>query len=141
MAVFLSDAEAKMSVYILHLPWPPSVNSANNFGKKGYYPSAEKKAFFRDADTLYYAQRPRWFVKGPFTYHLTLNRAKRSPTMDGDNRTKYPLDFLQRVGLIENDKLAEAGSWLWGECEHGSMLSVFPYVHRVSDPSQDNEGH
>lgn len=119
--------------FFLHLPWPPSINSANNYGSKGYFPSKEKKAFFRDADGMYYEQRPRWFVKGPFTYHLTLSRKMRSATMDGDNRAKYPLDFLQRVGLIENDKLAEGGSWSWGDCLHGAMISVFPV--RVASPS------
>ena len=124
--------------FLLHLPWPPSVNDANRFGKRGYYPSNAKQAFFRDADAMYYEQKPRWFVKGPFKYHLILNEKMRTSTMDGDNRAKYPLDFLQRVGLIENDKLAEGGSWSWGDCEHGAMISVFPVPHRVSSNSKDD---
>lgn len=121
---------------VLHLPWPPSVNSANNFGSKGYYPSTEKKKFFRDADALFLTQKRSLngrMVEGPFTYHLILNRDLRPATGDGDNRIKYPLDFAQRVGLIENDKLAEGGSWSWGSCEHGAMLSIHPVNHRVSD--------
>ncbi len=115
---------------ILHLPWPPSVNSANNYGRKGYYPSDEKKKFFRDADALFLAQKrdlSAHRVKGPFTYHLILNRDLRGPLSDGDNLIKYPLDFAQRVGLIENDKLAEGGSWSWGSCEYGAMLSIHPF--------------
>lgn len=119
---------------VLHLPWPPSVNGANKFGKKGYYPSVEKKKFFEDADVLYMAQRRALgFIKGPFTYHLVLNRELRHPLSDGDNRAKYPLDCAQRFGLIENDKLAEGGSWSWGSCEHGAMLSIHPVNHRVPE--------
>lgn len=114
---------------ILHLPYPPSVNEANKFSKRGYYPSNAKRDFFRDADALFLAQKRALGslrVEGAFTYHIILNRSQRGPLSDGDNLVKYPLDFAQRVGLIENDKLAEAGSWSWGECEHGAMLSIHP---------------
>jgi hypothetical protein len=88
---------------ILHLPWPPSVNSANNYGSKGYYPSKEKQAFVRDAGVLFLTQKRALSgqkIEGPFTYHLTLNRALRHPLADGDNRGKYPLDCAQKFGLI-----------------------------------------
>lgn len=114
---------------VLHLPWPPSVNSANNFGRKGYYPSKEKESFFKEADGLFLTQKRSLSgmkVSGPFTYHLILNCNLRGPLDDGDNRAKYPLDCAQRFGLIENDKLAEGGSWSWGPCEHGAMLSIHP---------------
>ena len=110
---------------ILHLPWPPSVNSANRYGKKGYFPSKEKKQFFNDADALYMMQaRNLGFVKGRFTYHLVLNEKHRHPLSDGDNRCKYPLDYAQKVGLIENDRFAQGGSWSWRSCEYGAMLSI-----------------
>src|SRR5437868_6409848 len=97
---------------ILHLPWPPSINSTNKFGSRGHYPSAEKQKFFREAEKLYLMQkRALGCVAGKFTYHLTLNRDLRAPLDDGDNRGKYALDFAQKIGLIENDKLAEGGSW------------------------------
>jgi Holliday junction resolvase RusA-like endonuclease len=114
---------------VLHLPYPPSVNSANGFGRKGYYPSKEKTKFFSDADALFLSQkRGLGRVSGKFTYHLILNREMRHGNADGDNRAKYPLDYAQRVGLIDNDKLAEAGSWSWGSCEHGAMLSIHPIM-------------
>ena len=117
---------------VLHLPFPVSANDANKF-KRGtgtsYYPSSKKTKFFADANDLYMTQKRVLAgskVEGPFTYHLILNRAQRRPLSDGDNLCKYPLDFAQRVGLIENDKLAEGGSWSWGECEYGAMLSIHP---------------
>jgi hypothetical protein len=119
---------------ILHLPYPPSVNDANKFGRKGHYPSNDKVAFFREADCLFLTQKRALMgqkVEGPFTYHLTLNRALRHPLADGDNRGKYPLDCAQKFGLIENDKLAEGGSWSWGSCEFGAMLSIHPVPNRV----------
>jgi hypothetical protein len=114
---------------VLHLPFPPSVNEANKFSKRGYYPSNAKRDFFRDADALFLTQKRALSglkVDGPFTYHVVLSRAQRGPLADGDNRLKYPLDYAQRVGLIDNDKFAEGGSWSWGECEHGAMLSIHP---------------
>lgn len=127
-----------MQTVVLHLPWPPSVNDANKFSRKGYYPSDDKKKFFVDAHALYLMQKRSLGgqkITGPFTYHLILNRAQRGPLADGDNRIKYPLDYAQKVGLIENDKLAEGGSWSWGACEYGSMLSIHPVSNRVPDAS------
>jgi hypothetical protein len=127
---------------VLHLPYPPSVNDANKFGRRGYYPSTEKENFFREADGLFLTQKRALNglrVDGKFTYHLVLNRALRHPLADGDNRCKYPLDFAQRVGLIKNDKLAEGGSWSWGECEHGAMLSIHPVNVASASPEAKDD--
>jgi Holliday junction resolvase RusA-like endonuclease len=120
--------------FVLELPWPPSVNDANRIGKNRktgkpqMFGNPEKLKFIREADILYLMQkRHTSFVAGEFTYHITLNEQMRGPTMDGDNRGKYVLDFLQRVGLIENDKLAHGGSWSWGACEYGCRIIVKPY--------------
>lgn len=134
-----------MSTLLLHLPWPPSVNAATRVGrskttgKPVVYSSQEKKKFFRDADVLCLATRPRGFVKGPFTYHLTLNRDLRHGNADGDNRQKYCLDYAQAIGLIENDKFAEGGSWSWGTCEYGALLSIRP-VSVASASSEASQG-
>lgn len=132
-----------MSIF-LHLPFPPSSNHAARAGKNPrtgktqFYSSDEKKQFIKDADALYYQQKPSGCVKGPFTYHLILNEDMRHGNADGDNRGKYCLDYLQRVGLIENDKLAEGGSWQWGPCEYGAMISIVP--HRVPEVTGSRKG-
>ena len=102
--------------FILHLPFPPSLNSTNRFGKNKrtgrvqYFPGKDKEAFFAEADGLFLTQkRGLERVAGPFTYHLTLNESLRHGNSDGDNRQKYALDYLQRAGLITNDKLAMGG--------------------------------
>ncbi|MCX7320420.1 MAG: hypothetical protein NT113_13335 [Hyphomicrobiales bacterium] len=121
-------------MFVLEMPFPPSVNDANRIGKSRktgkvvVFGDKGKLKFLKDADALYMAQQRRLsFVGGPFTYHITLNEKMRKPAMDGDNRGKYVLDYLQRVGLIENDKLAEGGSWSWGPCEFGCSVIVKPY--------------
>lgn len=132
---------------ILHLPFPPSVNASSRIGKsktsgKSFiFSSPEKRRFLKDADALYYVQsKGLQCVKGKFTYHLILNETMRHGNADGDNRQKYALDFAQRVGLIENDKLAEGGSWAWGPCLHGALLSIHP-VASCPVASQDAAGN
>jgi hypothetical protein len=129
----------------LHLPFPPSVNIANRVGRNKttgkpiVYSNRVKNKFFADAELLYLSQARKLVgIPGPFKYHLVLNEDLRHGNADGDNRQKYCLDFLQRVGLIENDKLAEGGSWVWGPCEFGAMISVYS-VNRVSETSGDAE--
>lgn len=125
---------------VLHLPFPVSENDANKFSKRGYYPSAAKEQFWKDANSLYMTQKRSLMgqkISGAFTYHLILNRGWRGSTKDGQNYDKYVLDFAQKMGLIENDKLAEGGSWSWGHCEFGAMLSIHPVNHRVSEKSKE----
>jgi hypothetical protein len=115
------------SVTILHLPYPPSSNAVTRFGKRGVYSASCKKDFFAQADGLQQTLGPLPpMVEGPFTYHIVLNRKHRHHSADGDNRCKYVLDYAQRIQVIENDRLAEGGSWSWGTCEHGAMLSIHP---------------
>lgn len=127
-------------MFVLEMPFPPSVNDANRIGKSRrtgkvvVFGDKGKSQFLKDADALLLMQQKNVkFVRGPFTYHITLNEKMRGPTMDGDNRGKYVLDYLQRVGLIENDKLAEGGSWSWGPCEFGCNVIVKPHVRESKD--------
>src|SRR5687768_2037884 len=104
-----------MTAIYLALPFPPSVNDAIDLGKSKStgkivaFESPSKRTFIRQADGMFLQQKRALAgqtIDGPFVYHLTLNEALRSPAMDGDNRQKYALDYLQRVGLITNDKFA-----------------------------------
>ena len=71
-------------------------------------------------------------IKGNFTYHIVLaesdRKTKNGRSRDGDNFLKAPLDLLQAHGLIENDSLADAGSWSWGPLDPGTC---FIRVHQV----------
>lgn len=140
----------------LQIPFPPSVNNATRVGrskatgKSVVFSSPEKRRFFAEADA-YFLQQKRSLaglkIAGPFTYHLTLNESLRTPLMDGDNRQKYAIDYLQRVGLIANDKWAQGGSWAWGPCDAPAVIGVWPYdpatkevcIRRVSTTQAERE--
>ncbi len=136
--------------FVINLPFPPSLNSANNLGRDGQgnvrvFSSPAKTAFFKDADGMFWEQKKHLRpVRGRFTFHITLNEKDRNPLSDGDNRGKYVLDYLQRVDLIDNDKLAQSGSWSWGPCEFGCQVIVKEYdpsINRVPETSKTESAH
>ena len=75
-------------------------------------------------------------VEGHFNYDIILSSESRRSNADGDNRTKVVLDFLERVGLIENDCLADGGSWKWGSADKG-MCKV--YVWKVAGNERERK--
>lgn len=111
----------------LCLPFPVSTNALWRHGKGKTYISPKYKAWKDAALVAYLSHEPneRRKVNGHFAYHITLDERKRKQARDGDNRGKCVLDFLQYVGVIEDDKLADSGSWSWGPVE-GCMVRVFP---------------
>lgn len=115
----------------LYLPFPPTLNHTNGLGvsksgKPYVYSKQNLKKFKADAHVMYLQQRKKCGepIRGYFTYHVVLDQAQRSPVMDGQNRDKYVLDFLQDVGLIENDKLSDGGGWTWGPV-NGCLVRVY----------------
>lgn len=108
----------------LTLPFPPSANRIWRTGKGRTYLNPKYKAWKDEAFACYLQQKKvaGHPIAGHFTYHITLDEKKRKVARDGDNRNKAPLDFLQSVGLIEDDKLADAGSWSWGPIEPGTCF-------------------
>jgi Holliday junction resolvase RusA-like endonuclease len=147
----LLDEREKWAIF-LRIPMPPSVNAATRVGrskstgKSVVFSSPEKRKFFAEADAYFLQQKSSLMgqkIDGPFQYHLTLNEALRHGNSDGDNRGKYALDYLQRVGLIKNDKYAQGGSWKWGPCDAPAIIAVGPYEvesHRVSSTKETAEG-
>lgn len=132
-----------MNAIYVGLPFPPSVNDSvevgrsRKTGKAMAFSTDAKRAFVKEADGMFLQQKRALAgrkIEGLFTYHLTLNRDLRGATMDGDNRQKYALDYLQRVGIISNDKFAEGGSWAWGPCEYPALIGVFPFDPDVKEP-------
>ena len=109
----------------LTLPFPVSSNRIWRNGNGRTYISPQYRAWKDQAYVAYIQQRKTVGspVEGNFTYHIILDEKKRKQARDGDNRGKVVLDFLQSVGLIVDDKLADAGSWSWGPVE-GCMVRV-----------------
>lgn len=117
----------------LTLPFPPSANRLWRTGKGRTYLDPKYKDWKDEAFACYLQQKRAAGqpIKGHFTYHLTLDEKKRKVARDGDNRNKAALDFLQSVGLIEDDKLADGGSWSWGPVEPGTCF-IRVYQRRAS---------
>lgn len=130
-----------MTSFTIELAFPPSLNDYwkpkrhHESGKAQFYSSRAKKAFERKAGMQYLLQkRGLERVTGAFRYHVTLNSEHRNALADGDNvSSKAILDFLQYVRLIENDKLAEGGSWEWGVCAGGCRVRVWSVESTVSN--------
>jgi Holliday junction resolvase RusA-like endonuclease len=121
-------------VITLHLPFPPTSNHTNGIGRRKdgtpyVYSNKSLKQFQADAKVMYLQQRKSCGtpIEGHFTYHIVLDQSRRAVARDGQNREKYVLDFLQDVGLIKNDKLADGGSWSWGPID-GCLVRAFKTV-------------
>lgn len=127
------------------LPFPPTINHAKGIGRRKdgssfmYLNDAPRK-FKADAQVAFLMQRKQCGepIIGNFTYHIVLDEKRRKVARDGDNRGKYVLDFLQSVGLIENDKLADGGSWSWGPVE-GCFVRVYPKLNVTAEGRSANE--
>ena len=112
----------------LSLPFPVSTNRLWRGTGRRVRLSDEYKAWKEEAGWFIQQQKigAGTPVKGNFTYHIVLaeseRKAKNGAARDGDNFLKAPLDLLQAHGLIENDNLADAGSWSWGPVDPGTCF-------------------
>lgn len=121
------NARAKINA-ALALPMPPSVNAIwrsrrGHNGKPSFYLDRRYEIWKRACDNLVLAMgkhKPK--VKGRFAVIITLNEAKRRG--DADNRAKATMDFLQRAGVIENDKLADSVTIKWGYAPEGCRVEL-----------------
>lgn len=96
---------------MIHLPYPPSVNSIwKPTGKGGIYKDAKAKAWATEAGWLVRASGVK--VRGPFIFSLTAYRPDKR-ARDIDNLAKVVLDALQAGGAIENDSLCQAVVMRW----------------------------
>jgi Holliday junction resolvase RusA-like endonuclease len=120
-------AEDDAWAIVLDLPRPPSVNRMmQKLGNK----SPQVKAWTAEADYQFYAARaarrgtPREIVpvKGLFEARFIFQRSSRRG--DIDNRVKPLLDWLQRVGLIENDAMCERLVEEWGQAPLGVRVRL-----------------
>lgn len=117
---------------ILTLPFPPSINALWTRPRSGApYRSKEYRSWIGAAEAAYLMQkRAVKAIKGTFRYHVTLDArrwthdaAGRKRPSDGDNReAKAVLDFLQKMGVIENDHLCSGGSWSWGAADGCTII-------------------
>lgn len=93
----------------LALPYPVSVNKVWGYGKGRVFRSPEYKAWLAEANVAWLQQKNRLIVKkvsGP--YMLLLEAiAPDNRHRDVGNLEKGVSDFLQMIGVVSNDRLAE----------------------------------
>lgn len=102
-----------MTAMTYRLPMPPSVNKLySNVPGKGRVLTARYRTWRRAAMNELLTQ-PRERIEGPVTLRLLLPRAKRKG--DASNRFKAVEDILVHMGLIDDDRFVESGSFAWAD--------------------------
>lgn len=71
---------------------------------------------------------PMKTIEGP--YYLQVILAK-SVKIDADNSVKAINDFLQRIGVVANDKLMHSHSLLFGEAPIGVRLRIQQHTDKI----------
>lgn len=118
---------------ILDLPFPPSANRLTRHSAKGgkllSYTNPDYASWRKEAEGMFLQQKKYCGtpIKGFFSYQIALDKTRWPMARDGDNRSKAVLDFLQAMGLIEDDKFAVAGSWSWAP-----VSGCFVQAHAVT---------
>ena len=110
--------------FALELPKPPSVNRlTSKLGNRS--PIVQK--WWKAADSYVMGKRyPR--IQSWYEMLLELPRAERGK-YDLSNRIKVLEDYLERIELIKNDKMAEDIHLRWGDVPKGfCRVSVRPWV-------------
>jgi Holliday junction resolvase RusA-like endonuclease len=94
----------------LYLPRPPSANRLWGYGRGRVFKTAEYRAWIEHAGHVLNTQHPG-LLSG--RYKLFIQMRDGSSGIDLDNCFKPTSDLLQRMGVIENDKLARMVSACW----------------------------
>lgn len=109
--------------FVLDIPKPPSVNRfKKHFGNKSNCVvkwGAQADAFLRAA-----GKYPR--IIGAYELLVTFP-LKEFGKWDADNRLKALCDWLQRVEIVENDRLARWLCVTWGEAPEGCRVRIRAY--------------
>jgi hypothetical protein len=110
--------------FVLDIPRPPSVNRfIHRLGNKT--PSFQK--WIESADYCLIVARP--WPRIPDCYELGVTYSKdKFGTFDADNCLKPLSDWLQRVKLIQNDKLCRRLVVEWGEAPVGCRVRIRPWM-------------
>lgn len=106
----------------IEIPMPPSIN---RFIAKLGNRSPIVKAWIKQADAHFVMTRRSLLpIKGAYELEIILSAAMRNRHPDLGNREKALSDWLQRVGLIENDNLCEKMTIHWGWAPVGCRVKL-----------------
>jgi Holliday junction resolvase RusA-like endonuclease len=115
----------ELSWMVLQLPLPPSVNQ---FMRKLGNQSPKVKQWIKEADAHYYRNQAWWSTKifGRFECEIEFQRGR----YDLDNRIKPLWDWLQRVEIVQNDRLCERLEVTWGPKNSGCLVRLRPWMEK-----------
>lgn len=107
--------------FTLHLPRPTSVNRGIKYlGNK----SPGTVRWFTQCNRHIMMMRPKPKpVHGEFTIDVMIDKSWKRK-VDLDNMIKRLLDYLERVELIDNDKLCDDIHMHWGAAHGGCVVTV-----------------
>jgi Holliday junction resolvase RusA-like endonuclease len=109
--------------FLIGLPRPPSVN---RFVAKLGNKSPDVERWVRNCDRYIMAMRPRpQKVCGEFEVTITWDE-RAFGRADIDNPIKALLDYLERIELIETDRLCRRLNAGWGPASMGCIVAVKP---------------
>lgn len=113
---------------VIDLPMPPSTNRIWVPVRGRLVKSARYRTWIKAADGYFLmVKRKLRPVRGPFRARIILDeRYAYRKTSDNDNRSKAALDYLQRAGLIDNDKLSVRTTTEWGHAPLGCRIEIEP---------------
>jgi hypothetical protein len=120
----IADGQRPLPWFELWLPLPPSVNRF--MGKLGNK-SPIVKAWIKEADACYWTRHSIQGIThiiGPYELQIEFGRNRA----DLSNRIKVLEDWLQRVQIIQNDKLCERLEVTWGLKGNGCTVRVRPWL-------------
>ena len=114
--------------YRIELPFPVSNNNLWLRGRRiaGRWPlSRPYRDWIDEANGMWLQQKlsVRPVTLGVYRSHMIFSSDCRRANQDGENLIKCVSDYLQRIEIIENDCLAVAGSWQWGNVD-GCVVEV-----------------
>ena len=112
----------------LRLPFPVSTNAIWRSNRGRVHKSKAYDKWIGAANMAFLTQKRELGkpIVGAFSMSIVLDDKKRGKR-DLDNCVKVVLDHVQRLGLIENDKLAEEISVRWGRLlTGGCLVQIFP---------------
>lgn len=124
------DVEPKLTdVLVFDLPRPTSVNRLE---KRLGNQSSKVQRWIRAADHHLMHHPAEWrriqagAVKGPFLIDIIWDR-EQFGCLDIDNPVKVLLDYLERLQLIENDRLCWAMTVAFGTAPDGCRVRLRPW--------------
>lgn len=114
---------------VIDLPAPPSVNRTRRIDWKG---KRQLSTFCNVADAYVLAAKgrsisPLRLTKVP-RFELLITMSEHHTKIDLDNGLKALIDYLRRIGLIEDDSPKHMRRLVvqWGTAPHGCRVTVRP---------------